>query len=113
MNLSGAEERTSGEVVFYYFATLLIVQVDAEWLTDDPLSEDDGTLSVADLATPYLQSRAGPTWWCHVDARHPNILSWLANSQWLHPAISAALRDETRLISDRMKHLLYEVATTL
>jgi hypothetical protein len=48
-----------------------------------------------------------------VDARHSNILSWLANSQWLHPAISAALRDETRLISDRMKHLLYEVATTL
>ncbi|CAK9861423.1 unnamed protein product, partial [Sphagnum jensenii] len=85
------------------------VEVDAEWLTDDPLSEDDCTLSVADLATPYLQSRAGPTWWCHVDARHSNILSWLANSQWLHPAISAALRDETRLISDRMKHLLYEV----
>jgi hypothetical protein len=48
-----------------------------------------------------------------VDARHPNILSWLANSQWLHPAISGALRDETRLISDRMKHLLYEVAATL
>ncbi|GAA0156869.1 transporter [Lithospermum erythrorhizon] len=28
---------------------------------------------------------------------------------WLHPAISIALKDESRLISDRMRHLLYEV----
>ncbi|CAM6066095.1 unnamed protein product [Sphagnum tenellum] len=85
------------------------VQVDAEWLSDDQRSEDDGTLSVANLVTPYLQSRSGPTWWCHVDAHHPYVLSWLANAQWLHPAISAALCDESRLISDRMKYLFYEV----
>jgi hypothetical protein len=88
------------------------LQVDAEWLSDDQLSEDDCTLSVADLVTPYLQSRSGPTWWCHVDARHPYVLSWLANAQWLHPAIGAALCDESRLISDRMKYLFYEVFTT-
>lgn len=33
----------------------------------------------------------------------------MSNAQWLHPAISVALRDESKLISDRMKHLLYEV----
>ncbi|KAL0305539.1 UNVERIFIED_CONTAM: hypothetical protein Sradi_5971200 [Sesamum radiatum] len=35
--------------------------------------------------------------------------AWLNAAQWLHPAIRTALRDESKLISDRMKHLLYEV----
>lgn len=70
---------------------------------------DDTELSVADLAHPYWQMRAGPTFWCHVDARHPKIQQFFLNAQWLHPAVSVALRDEKRLISDRMKHLLYEV----
>ncbi|KAA8524151.1 hypothetical protein F0562_010418 [Nyssa sinensis] len=37
------------------------------------------------------------------------VNAWLRTAQWLHPAISVALRDESRLISERMKHLLYEV----
>ncbi|KAH7844783.1 hypothetical protein Vadar_031617 [Vaccinium darrowii] len=40
---------------------------------------------------------------------HPFIDTWLRHAQWLHHAISIALRDESWLISDRMKHLLYEV----
>ncbi|KAK3446252.1 hypothetical protein EUGRSUZ_A01984 [Eucalyptus grandis] len=51
----------------------------------------------------------GPTWWCHVAADHPFVQSWLSNAQWLHPAISISLRDESRLMSERTKHLLYEV----
>ncbi|KAL2641625.1 hypothetical protein R1flu_009212 [Riccia fluitans] len=82
-----------------------------EMLLDETGSEDPDNeyLTVADQAAPYWQSPVGPTWWCHVDPRHPHIQSWLIQSQWLHPAISAALRDESRLISDRMKHLYYEV----
>ncbi|KAH9318687.1 hypothetical protein KI387_020456, partial [Taxus chinensis] len=83
-----------------------MVQVDAEWAS---YSDEEDTLTVADVAAPYWQRPAGPTWWCHVMAGHPVIDSWLKNSQWLHPAISTALRDENRLISDRMKHLYYEV----
>ncbi|KAK9696913.1 hypothetical protein RND81_08G004700 [Saponaria officinalis] len=86
------------------------VQVDADWnslqfeLTD---KEDD--VSVAELAAPYWERPAGPVWWCHVDASHPHAVSWLSSAQWLHPAVSIALRDESRLISERMKFLLYEV----
>ncbi|CAN6558973.1 unnamed protein product [Malus baccata var. baccata] len=40
---------------------------------------------------------------------HPTVEVWLSNAQWLHPAVSLALRDESRLISDRMKHLRYEL----
>lgn len=76
---------------------------------DDGYEDEDDTLSVAELAHPYCQTRAGPTFWCHVDARHPKIQAFLSNAYWLHPAVSVALRDEKRLISDRMKHLLYEV----
>lgn len=85
------------------------VQGDPLWCNDDGLSDEDDSLTAADLAHPYWQKRNGPTFWCHVDARHPNIQKTLANSCWLHPAVSVALRDEKRLISDRMKHLLYEV----
>ncbi|XP_006644476.1 uncharacterized protein LOC102718499 [Oryza brachyantha] len=86
------------------------VQSDASWeceqveMTD---SEDDYT--VADLAAPYWQRPVGPTWWCHVTAGHPSVDAWLNSAHWMHPAIRTALRDESRLISDRMKYLLYEV----
>lgn len=85
------------------------VQTDTEWPTDEVFSDNDDSLSVADIAQPYWQGRAGPTFWCHVDARHPKIQQFFQTAQWLHPAVSVALRDEKRLISDRMKHLLYEV----
>ncbi|KAL5990069.1 hypothetical protein ACLOJK_010966 [Asimina triloba] len=86
------------------------VQVDASWgsqPTEFADNEDD--LTVADVAAPYWERPAGPTWWCHVAPGHPTVDAWLSNAQWLHPAISIALRDESRLISERMKHLLYEV----
>ncbi|XP_031130676.1 uncharacterized protein LOC116032316 [Ipomoea triloba] len=86
------------------------VQVDAEFSGqqfDFRDGEDD--LTVADVAAPYWERPGGPIWWCHVAAGHPFVDSWLTNADWLHPAISNALRDETRLISEKMKHLLYEV----
>ncbi|XP_027932501.1 uncharacterized protein LOC114188151 isoform X2 [Vigna unguiculata] len=86
------------------------VQVDAVWSSHQfefEDSEDDFT--VADLAAPYWERPAGPIWWGHVSAGHPTVEAWLNNAQWLHPAVSLALRDESRLISDRMKHLFYEV----
>jgi len=86
------------------------VQVDAVWSSHQfefEDSEDDFT--VADLAAPYWERPAGPIWWCHVSAGHPTVEAWLNNAPWLHPAVSLALRDESRLISDRMKHLFYEV----
>ncbi|KAL6882051.1 hypothetical protein ACP4OV_011523 [Aristida adscensionis] len=75
---------------------------------------DDGQdcccdITVADVAAPFWQRPAGPTWWCHVTAGHPAVDAWLATARWLHPAISVALRDESMLISEKMKHLLYEV----
>ncbi|KAI3933559.1 hypothetical protein MKX01_032664 [Papaver californicum] len=70
---------------------------------------EDGPHNLPNVAAPYWERAAGPTWWCHVVAGHKFIDSWLTNAQWLHPAISLALRDESRLISDRMKHLFYEV----
>lgn len=86
------------------------VQVDAVWATQQfDFAEDEDDVTVADLAAPYWERPAGPIWWCHVSAGHPKIEAWLSNAQWLHPAISLALKDESRLISDRMKHLLYEV----
>ncbi|XP_024024340.1 uncharacterized protein LOC21393929 isoform X1 [Morus notabilis] len=86
------------------------VQIGANWASqqfDFPDDEDD--LTVADLAAPYWERPAGPVWWCHVSAGHPYVEAWLSSAQWLHPAISVALRDESRLISEKMKHLLYEV----
>lgn len=86
------------------------VQVDADWSSQQvELMEDEDGRTVADLAAPYWEKPAGPIWWCHVAAGHPFINEWLRNAQWLHPAISIALRDESRLISEKMKHLLYEV----
>lgn len=87
-----------------------LVQVDTCWdmqHIDFADEEDDAT--VADIVGAYWVRPAGPTWWCHVAAGHPNVDTWLNNAQWLHPAISIALRDESRLISEKMKHLLYEV----
>ncbi|RAL49738.1 unnamed protein product [Cuscuta campestris] len=87
-----------------------MVQVDARWSGQQfDFSGDENDLTVADVAIPYWERPAGPVWWCHVAAAHPFVESWLRNAEWLHPAISIALRDESRLISDRMKHLLYEV----
>lgn len=86
------------------------VQVDAGCATQQmETMDDDEDLTVADLAAPYWERPAGPVWWCHLSAGHPSVEAWLSNAQWLHPAISLALRDEGRLISERMKHLLYEV----
>ncbi|XP_038894746.1 uncharacterized protein LOC120083181 isoform X2 [Benincasa hispida] len=86
------------------------IQVDAEWasMSCDFMDEEDD-LTVADLVAPYWKRPAGPIWWCHVSANHPSVEAWLRTAHWLHPAISLALRDESRLISDRMKHLFYEV----
>ncbi|KAH6825585.1 Magnesium transporter CorA-like family protein [Perilla frutescens var. hirtella] len=86
------------------------VQADAEWATQHfEFVDGEDDITVADLAAPYWERPVGPTWWCHLTAGHPNVEAWLNASQWLHPAIRTALRDESRLISDRMKHLLYEV----
>ncbi|WCJ27320.1 Magnesium transporter CorA-like family protein [Euphorbia peplus] len=87
-----------------------MVQTDNNWDTQllELMDEEDG-LTVAELAAPYWERPAGPVWWCHVAAFEPSVQTWLSNAHWLHPAISLALRDESRLISERMKHLLYEV----
>lgn len=89
---------------------LQMLQVDDEWASQlIELSDNEDDVTVADLASPYWQRPVGPTWWCHVTADHPSINAWLSNAHWLHPAISVALRDESKLISERMKHLFYEV----
>ncbi|XP_061946536.1 uncharacterized protein LOC133670092 [Populus nigra] len=86
------------------------VQIDVDWPTQQVgLPDDELGPTVADLAAPYWERPAGPTWWCHVAASHTSVQAWLNNAKWLHPAISLALRDESRLISERMKHLFYEV----
>ncbi|XP_043701167.1 uncharacterized protein LOC122651725 isoform X4 [Telopea speciosissima] len=86
------------------------VQADATWaLQPIEFTDDEDDLTVADVAAPYWEQPAGPTWWCHVAAGHKFVDTWLSNAQWLHPAISTALRDESQLISERMKHLFYEV----
>ncbi|KZV51061.1 Magnesium transporter CorA-like family protein [Dorcoceras hygrometricum] len=86
------------------------VKVDADWSTQEFYNMDDeDDLTVADLVAPYWESPAGPRWWCHLAAGHPHVDAWLNNAHCLHPAISTALRDESKLISERMKHLLYEV----
>lgn len=85
------------------------VQVDAVWSSEQLESIDDDDITVADLAAPYWERPGGPVWWCHLSSGHPNVEAWLIGAQWLHPAISLALRDESRLISEKMKHLLYEV----
>ncbi|XVE86242.1 hypothetical protein DITRI_Ditri18aG0019900 [Diplodiscus trichospermus] len=87
-----------------------MLQVDDGWASQPiELTENEDDVTVADLAAPYWERPVGPSWWCHVAADHPSINAWLSNAQWLHPAISIALRDESRLISERMKHLFYEV----
>ncbi|CAN1150278.1 hypothetical protein LINPERHAP2_LOCUS17477 [Linum perenne] len=86
------------------------VQVNDGWASQQlELIDSEADITVADLAAPYWERPAGPMWWCHVDAGHRSVQTWLNNAQWLHPAISLALRDESRLISEKMKHLLYEV----
>ncbi|XP_017978990.1 PREDICTED: uncharacterized protein LOC18596559 isoform X2 [Theobroma cacao] len=86
------------------------VQVNAGWASQQfELMDNEDDLTVAELAAPYWERPAGPIWWCHLAAGHPHVVAWLNNAQWLHPAVSLALRDESRLISERMKHLLYEV----
>ncbi|KAF8413612.1 hypothetical protein HHK36_001604 [Tetracentron sinense] len=64
---------------------------------------------VSQFADDKYDLTVGPTWWCHVSAENQFIQSWLSNPQWLDPTISSALRNESQLISDRMKHLRYEV----
>ncbi|OMP05926.1 hypothetical protein COLO4_08451 [Corchorus olitorius] len=87
-----------------------MVQVDDGWASQPvELIQNEDDVTVADLAAPYWDRPVGPTWWCHVAADHPSVNAWLSNAHWLHPAISIALRDESKLISERMKHLLYEV----
>lgn len=76
---------------------------------DDFIEGGDLDITVADVAIPYWERPEGPTWWCHVEANHPLVISWFSEAQWLHPAISVALMDESRLISERMKYLFYEV----
>ncbi|XP_051125505.1 uncharacterized protein LOC127247614 isoform X2 [Andrographis paniculata] len=86
------------------------MHVDAEWSAQQfELTDDEEDLTVADLAAPYWERPAGPTWWCHLTAGHPTVEAWINSAQSLHPAIRTALRDESKLMSDRMKHLLYEV----
>ncbi|CAO2165837.1 unnamed protein product [Urochloa humidicola] len=86
------------------------VQSDSSWENDlMEISDSEDDYTVADLAAPYWQRPVGPTWWCHVTAGHPSIDAWLNSAHWMHPAIRTALRDESKLISDRMKYLLYEV----
>jgi hypothetical protein len=85
------------------------VQVDAVWSSHQFKFEDSDDFTVADLAGPYWECPAGPIWWCHVSAGHPSVEAWLSNARWLHPAVSLGLRDESRLISERMQHLRYEV----
>ncbi|XP_004289292.1 PREDICTED: uncharacterized protein LOC101294894 [Fragaria vesca subsp. vesca] len=63
---------------------------------------DEDYSTVADLA-------ARPVWWCHVSAEHPSVKARLDDDRWLHRDVSLSLKDETQLISDRMKPLLYEV----
>ncbi|XP_020248992.1 uncharacterized protein LOC109826286 isoform X2 [Asparagus officinalis] len=87
-----------------------MVRVDEKWDSEQIcLAEDEDDFTVAGVAAPYWERPVGPTWWCHVNPAHQSIQSWLSGAHWLHPAISIALRDENRLISERMKHLLYEV----
>ncbi|XP_054818236.1 uncharacterized protein LOC129317857 [Prosopis cineraria] len=87
------------------------VQVETEWASSQSrgFSDEETDITVADVATPCWERPVGPTWWCHVDAGHPFISAWLSSAQWLHPAISIALREENKLISERMRYLLYEV----
>ncbi|TYG52199.1 hypothetical protein ES288_D09G008200v1 [Gossypium darwinii] len=87
-----------------------MLQADDGWGSQPiELTENEDEVTVTDLAAPYWERPVGPTWWCHVAADHPSINAWLSTAQWLHPAISVALRDESTLISERMKHLFYEV----
>jgi hypothetical protein len=85
-----------------------MVQVNAEWPNLE-LIDDEEDVPVTDLAAPYWERPGGPTWWCHLTAGNSFVEGWLRSATWLHPAISLALRDESKLISERMRHLLYEV----
>ncbi|RDX63336.1 Two-pore potassium channel 3, partial [Mucuna pruriens] len=72
-------------------------------------TDDETDVPVADVVTPYWERPVGSIWWCHLDAADPFVTTWFGSTRWLHPAICIALQEESRLISDRMKHLLYEV----
>ncbi|CAN8286746.1 unnamed protein product [Cochlearia groenlandica] len=91
------------------------VKIDNDWLLQDmDVDNDDdvgGDATVAELAAPYWERpiASGPTWWCHVDASHRGVATWLLKARWLHPAIRVGLCDESKLISERMKHIFYEV----
>ncbi|KAI9092727.1 hypothetical protein K1719_027524 [Acacia pycnantha] len=87
------------------------MQVETEWASSEShgFSDEETDVTAADVVTPCRERPVGPTWWCHVDAGHPFIRAWLSSAQWLHPAISIALREENKLISERMIYLLYEV----
>lgn len=90
------------------------VQSDASWENENvPISDSEDDYTVADVVAPYWLRPGGPTWWFHVTAGHPSVDAWLGSAHWMHPAIRTALRDESRLISDRMKYLLYEVISIL
>ncbi|KAE8675803.1 Detected protein of unknown function [Hibiscus syriacus] len=87
-----------------------MLHIDGGWDSHPiELSENEDEVTVADLAAPYWEKPSGPTWWCLVEADHPAIAAWLSTAPLLHPAISVALQDESRLISERMKYLFYEV----
>ncbi|GER45085.1 magnesium transporter CorA-like family protein [Striga asiatica] len=109
-----AQERSSGNVwvpIGWTRITKLLttVKFDSVWASQPIEMDEQDDITVADVAAPFWERPVGPTWWCHVDASHPYINSWLSDARWLHPAISVALLDESKLISERMKHLLYEV----
>ncbi|CAA0816124.1 Magnesium transporter CorA-like family protein [Striga hermonthica] len=111
---SHAQERSSGNVwvpIGWTRITKLLTTVKfvSVWASQPIEMDDEDDITVADVVAPFWERPVGPTWWCHVDASHPYVNSWLSDAQWLHPAISVALRDESKLISERMKHLLYEV----
>ncbi|KVI07394.1 hypothetical protein Ccrd_014212 [Cynara cardunculus var. scolymus] len=52
------------------------VQVNGCWDSQHEEFEiDDNEVTVADIAVPYREQAVGPTWWCHVDAGHPSIIT--------------------------------------
>uniref|UniRef100_A0ACD5VZ57 Uncharacterized protein n=3 Tax=Avena sativa TaxID=4498 RepID=A0ACD5VZ57_AVESA len=66
---------------------------------------DDGQccdITVADVATPYWQRPAGPTWWCHVTAGHPAVDAWLADARlWRKYVFGAADEIELKFVNRR------------
>ncbi|GMN54935.1 hypothetical protein TIFTF001_024048 [Ficus carica] len=87
----------------------IVFEVADVWALQAIDSDEEDCVTITDVAAPYWELAVGLVWWCHVAAGHPFVHSWLSSAQWLHSAISIALRDEGRLISERMKHLFNEV----